>query len=205
MCIRRIIPDIFQYRHGPYSETEPDLIESQIRFFFLYRKKSWNDTRIGIIPTFAFYVVLYSWIMRLMELAGMPSAKEMESMLRSFRAALASGDRNGFQILPSQNGTQSSPACCPVITDDCGGKNQIFTRWTDAERTIGITIQQFGKPLPAFYGSFAPKVVGIVKLDVFLANFQPAMCPTATGQDHPVFFRKGRSFSCQGRASAISA
>ena len=26
-------------------ETEPDLIQSQIRFFFLYRKKSWNYGR----------------------------------------------------------------------------------------------------------------------------------------------------------------
>ena len=29
----------------PQPETEPDLIQSQTRFFFLYRKKSWNYTR----------------------------------------------------------------------------------------------------------------------------------------------------------------
>ena len=29
----------------PQPETEPDLIQSQIRFFFLYRKKSWNYAR----------------------------------------------------------------------------------------------------------------------------------------------------------------
>ena len=31
--------------HVPLPETEPDLIQSQIRFFFLYRKKSWNYVR----------------------------------------------------------------------------------------------------------------------------------------------------------------
>ena len=30
---------------GCKTETEPDLIQSQIRFFFLYRKKSWNYAR----------------------------------------------------------------------------------------------------------------------------------------------------------------
>ena len=45
----------------------------------------------------------------------------------------ASGDGNGFQILPSQNGTQSSPARCPVIIDDCGGRNPFFSRRTDAK------------------------------------------------------------------------
>lgn len=45
----------------------------------------------------------------------------------------ASGDSNGLQFLLSQNGTQSRPARCPVIIDDCGGRNQFFSRRTDAE------------------------------------------------------------------------
>ena len=33
-------------QHGvETAETEPDLMQSQIRFFFLYRKKSWNYAR----------------------------------------------------------------------------------------------------------------------------------------------------------------
>lgn len=32
-------------RRSYYAETEPDLIQSQIRFFFLYHKKSWNYAR----------------------------------------------------------------------------------------------------------------------------------------------------------------
>lgn len=56
----------------------------------------------------------------------------------------APGDSNGFQIFPSQNGTQSSLACCPVIADDGGGRNQFFSCRTNAEEAKGIAIQKCG-------------------------------------------------------------
>ena len=44
-AVASLFPVKLYLLHVPLPETEPDLIQSQIRFFFLYRKNSWNYAR----------------------------------------------------------------------------------------------------------------------------------------------------------------
>ena len=52
-CIQATIWMRMYYKHGLSSETEPDLIQSQIRFFFFVARRVRTMPGNGVIPAFA--------------------------------------------------------------------------------------------------------------------------------------------------------
>ena len=99
---------------------------------------------------------------------------------------LGSEGGDGLQILPAQYSAQTSTAGGPLIADDSGVFDKVFSGRADAQLSEPFLPGELCQFFLALARPHAPKLVGIVKEKLVLVDFQPAVAAAPALEDQGV-------------------